>query len=107
MGGWIEENVAVGMSYCELRERWVGGWVDVSGWVGRWVGGWETDLAVGAFVGGVVLLEKLRLDLLEREEILHLLLLLLFFLFSSFAGAGDGGGGGGGRGWVGGWVGGG
>ena len=28
--GWIEENEAVGMSYCEL---WVGGWV--GGWVGK------------------------------------------------------------------------
>ena len=25
--GWIEENEAVGMSYCKLGVRWVGGWV--------------------------------------------------------------------------------
>ena len=32
MDGKMEENEAVGMSYCELGV-WVGGWV--GGWVGR------------------------------------------------------------------------
>ena len=27
MGGWVEENEAVRMSYCELGVGWVGGWV--------------------------------------------------------------------------------
>ena len=31
--GWVEENEAVGTSYCEPR---VGGWV--GGWWGTWVG---------------------------------------------------------------------
>jgi hypothetical protein len=27
--------------------KWVGGWVDVDGWVGGWLGGW-----LGGWVGG-------------------------------------------------------
>ena len=44
VGGWvvekIEENEAVGMSYCELGVWWVGGWVSRHIWIGGWVGGW-------------------------------------------------------------------
>ena len=35
--GWVEENEAVGMSYCELGVRWVGGKQGVG--MGGWVGG--------------------------------------------------------------------
>ena len=34
--GWVEEEKAVGMSYCELG---LGGWVEEKG-VLEWVGGW-------------------------------------------------------------------
>ena len=62
--GWVEENEAVGMSYCKGGlggVDWVGGlggWV--GGWVGRWVGGlpvgclqtWLLRRALGRPVGG-------------------------------------------------------
>ena len=46
MGGWVEENEVVGMSYCGLC---ISGWVEEEEavkmsycelWVGGWVGGW-------------------------------------------------------------------